>query len=67
MQTPPKHELTKSSILEKLAWFRATTWFPRCTMLLDNMVLSIVAWLFKLSTSDAEDDGDSPAQINDFL
>lgn len=39
-------------------------WFPVLeAMPLDKAVLSTVTWLFKLSISDAEDDGDSPKKM----
>lgn len=65
----PLNQLTKSSSRTKLGLFGAKrTWFPAmCVALsLDNVALSIVTWIFKLSMSDAEDDGDSPTEIRNF-
>lgn len=40
------------------------TWFPALEVVpLDKAALFTVTWLFKLSTSDAEDDGDSPKEM----
>lgn len=56
--------LTKLSNLTKLGRFRAAmTWFPAIwgeLILLDKVTLSAAVELLTLSTSEADDDGDSP-------
>lgn len=63
------HILTKLSTLTKLGRFRAAiTWLAATwgeLTPLGKAILSAVVWLFKLSTSEAEEEGDSPDKMQE--